>query len=104
MKFRSRLLAVTVAALLMPVAALAADTTQAEKAPATEKAEPKKAEATAAAATCDKVTGSRIKPTKETSCEKASNRPIRTYTADELLNTGETDLAAALRKLDPSFQ
>jgi hypothetical protein len=102
MKFRSRLLAMTVAALLMPVAALAADTTQTEKEPAREKAEPKKAEA--AAATCDKVTGSRIKPTRETSCEKASNRPIRTYTADELRNTGETDLGAALRKLDPSFQ
>ncbi len=100
MKFRSRLLAVLAAALLMPIATVAADAGKAEKEPAREKVEPKKDETAA----CDKVTGTRIKPTRETSCEKASNRPIRTYTADELRNTGEIDLAAALRRLDPSIQ
>jgi hypothetical protein len=105
MKFRSRWLAVFVAAMLMPFAAVAADAEKAEaakteKTAAKEKAEPKKAEAVA----CGKITGSRIKSSKAMACEKASNRPVRIYTAEELRNTGEFDTAEALRTLDPAVQ
>ena len=105
MKFRSRLLAVLVTALFIPIASAAADEAKTdaantEKALAKEKAEPKKAEAVA----CGKITGSRIRSSKATDCEKASNRPIRIYTAEELKNTGEFDTAEALRTLDPSIQ
>jgi hypothetical protein len=104
MKFRSGLLTALALALFAPVAVMAADTatpaTEAAKEPAKEKAAPKKADAN----TCGQVTGTRIKSPKQADCVKVSNRPIRSYSAEDLQNTGETDLAAALRQLDPSIR
>jgi hypothetical protein len=48
---------------------------------------------------CIKTTGSRI-PVKEGQCQSV---PGRTYTQEELRNTGEPNTAEALRRLDPSF-
>jgi hypothetical protein len=53
----------------------------------------------AAEKTCVRETGSRIK-VKEKECIG----PGRTYSRDELDNTGEFDTAEALRKIDPSIQ
>jgi len=91
MKFRAQILAIAAAALLAPLAAMSADT----------KDEPK---AEKPAATCQQVTGSRIKPRDATSCDKSSNRPFRSYSAESLQETGEIDLVEALRKLDPAFR
>ena len=56
--------------------------------------------AAAKSGSCIKSTGSRI-PLKPP--EECRNVPGRTYNQDELRNTGETNTAAALRRLDPSF-
>jgi hypothetical protein len=53
----------------------------------------------AAEKTCVRETGSRIK-VKEKDCIG----PGRTYSRDELDNTGAFDTAEALRKVDPSIQ
>jgi hypothetical protein len=95
MKIRARILAISAAALLAPLAAMSADT----------KAEGKtRAKAEKPAAVCEQVTGSRIKPRDATSCEKSSNQRYRSFTAEELQQTGSIDLAEALRKLDPAFR
>jgi hypothetical protein len=105
MKFRSTLLTVLAAGLLMPAAVLAEETAKPAKEATAEKAEAKKAEVKKAdSAKCAEVTGSRIKPTKTGDCQTVSNRPIRTYTSEELQNTGEMDLASALKSLDPSIR
>jgi hypothetical protein len=99
MKMRTGILAVCAAVLLAPAAVLAADT--ATKAAAD--AKPKKA----VAEQCLQVTGSRVRPSKTDSPKnntcKQSSYPLRRYTADDLLGTGEIDLTQALRKLDPAF-
>ncbi len=93
MKFRTNILAVAATAMLAPLAAMSADT-KAKDGAKVEKP----------AAVCEQVTGSRIKPRAGTSCEKQAKGPFRSYSAERLQETGEIDLAAALRKLDPSFQ
>jgi len=99
MKYRHALLAVTMAALLSP---LAMSAEEAGKKATEEK--PKKVEAVE----CETVTGSRIKsakPAKDKSGKCAATAsPTRTYTKDDIEMTGETDLNEALRKLDPSFR
>jgi hypothetical protein len=52
---------------------------------------------------CEPVTGSRILPSAADHC-KSAVRPYRSYTQEELQRTGETDLSAALRKIDPVFR
>jgi hypothetical protein len=107
MKFRSRLLAGFATALFFPVAVLATETAAPAK---TEAATPAKEVAKQAAApkkadaNCTKMTGTRIKSSRQKDCEKASNRPLKSFTAEELASTGETDLAKALSELDPSVQ
>ncbi|MEO6185464.1 MAG: hypothetical protein ABIP38_11880 [Steroidobacteraceae bacterium] len=93
MKFRANILVTAAAALLTPLAVLAADTSPKDVA---KLAKPP--------AVCDQVTGSRIKPRAATSCDKQAKGPFRSYSAERLQDTGEIDMAAALRKLDPSFQ
>lgn len=99
MKYRSALLAATVAVLLSSPAMSAEE---AGKKAAEEK--PQKVEAVE----CQTVTGSRIraKPAKQKDKEgkcAAGSTPLRTYTKDQLEMTGEMDLADALRQLDPAF-
>lgn len=93
MKFRAKTLAIAAAAMLAPLAAMAADTKVSNEA---------KAEKPVAA--CKQVTGSRIKPRDASRCDKSSSQPWRSYSADELQQTGEIDMAEALRKLDPAFR
>ena len=53
---------------------------------------------------CDQITGSRIiRPQNRTRCADSS-QPLKIFSAEEIQTTGETDLASALRKLDPAFQ
>lgn len=51
---------------------------------------------------CAYATGSRIRPRQVNRCEP--NRPLRSYTKDQLDATGEIDLNDALRELDPVFR
>jgi hypothetical protein len=100
MKIRSMILSLSAAALLAPMACLAADdATPASTDPATvtTEAKPKKLETL-----CDNVTGTRIRPSRSNNCASAA-RPFRTYTQEELERTGEVDLSEALRKIDPIF-
>ncbi len=99
MIFRQQIIAACAAALLVPVTTLAADT-----APAAKQAVKQEVQAKKPAATCDTVTGTRIRPRKDSGCDSASNRPIRIYSAEELQNTGRTDLADALRSISPIFR
>ncbi len=98
MKYRHALLAATVAALLSP---LAMSAEEAGKKAAEEK--PQKVEAV----DCQTITGSRIKASKPAKDKAgkcaASSSPTRTYTKEDLEMTGQTDLADALRQLDPTF-
>lgn len=53
---------------------------------------------------CEQITGSRIvRPQNRTSCGE-SKQPMKTFSQEEIQATGETDLANALRRLDPAFQ
>jgi outer membrane receptor for monomeric catechols len=98
MKYRNALLATTIAVLLSP---LAMSAEEAGKKAAEEK--PQKVESVE----CETVTGSRIKaarPAKDKAGKCAvSSSPTRTYSKDQIDMTGETDIADALRKLDPAF-
>jgi hypothetical protein len=68
----------------------------------TTKAEPQKKVA-AEPAKCTHAPGSHIRLSKPEECAKAARGPYRSYSKDDLDRTGETDLAEALRKLDPAF-
>jgi hypothetical protein len=99
MNFRLRIVAAFAAVLLAPVAVLAADEAPATRPAAKEASEPKKTDAA-----CKAATGTRIRPKKQTSCEKAANLPLRSYSAEELQSTGHIDLVEALRELNPAVQ
>jgi hypothetical protein len=99
MNIRTGILATCTAVLLAPLATLAADTTT--------KAAPEAKPKTAVAEQCQQLTGSRIRPSKTDSpktntCKQSSNA-LRSYSSEDLQSTGETNLAEALRKLDPTF-
>lgn len=66
---------------------------------AEEAAPPKKEEAK-----CTQVPGSHIRLAKPEDCSKAARGPYRSYSKEDLESTGETDVAEALRKLDPRFR
>lgn len=51
---------------------------------------------------CAYATGSRIRPRQVNRCEP--NRPLRSYSKEQLDATGEIDLNDALRELDPVFR
>jgi hypothetical protein len=93
MKFRVKILAISAAAILAPLAAMAADN-KASDAPKAEKP----------AAVCQQATGSRIKSHDTSRCDKSSNGAFRSYSAESLQETGAIDLAEALRRLDPAFR
>jgi hypothetical protein len=99
MNHRTRLIA-GIAALLVASGITAADEARDAK-PA--KAEPQK-KATAEPAKCTHAPGSHIKLAKPEDCSKAARGPYRSYSKQDIENTGETNLADALRKLDPSFR
>jgi hypothetical protein len=100
MNIRSGIITALAVALVAPLgAARAADTDTSAKPAAKEKSEAKKEEAK-----CDVAPGSRIKRSKADDCKKLSKQPFRSYSKDELDTTGETDMAEALRKLDPIFR
>jgi hypothetical protein len=108
MKYRSVILAAAVA-LCLPAGLLAADAAQDQKAMTKPVAasEVKTGQAAAkpadAKATCEYVTGSRIKHAPPVDCDQAAPG-LRSYTAEDLQNTGHVDIAEALRWLDPRFQ
>lgn len=53
---------------------------------------------------CLTQTGSRIAPRADKQGRKCVNAPGRAYSKDDLDRTGATDLADALRRLDPSVR
>lgn len=53
---------------------------------------------------CLKQTGSRITPRADKHGRKCVNAPGRAYSKEDLDRTGATDLADALRRLDPSVR
>jgi hypothetical protein len=79
-----------------PAETSATETTAAETA-----AKPDTADNAKKPAPCEKVTGSRVRPSSR---DCASTKPFRTYTADDLERTGEMNMSDALRKLDPIFR
>ncbi len=93
MTTRTGMLAAGLAALLAPLAVLANDAPKAAAPEAGKKAEPVR---------CETLTGSRIRPRKETGCQ--ANRPLRTFTKEQLDLTGNIDIIEALRDLDPVFR
>jgi hypothetical protein len=52
---------------------------------------------------CDSVSGTRIQPSPKDNC-KSSITPYRSYSKDDIDRTGKTNLAEALRDIDPIFQ
>lgn len=60
--------------------------------------------ATADVAKCTQAPGSHIKLAKPEDCDKVARGPYRSFSKEELENTGESNLGEALRKLDPRFQ
>jgi hypothetical protein len=99
MNRRSRLIA-GIAALLL-ASGIAAAEEAADAKPAKEEA-PKKA--VPEPAKCTHAPGSHIKLAKPEDCAKAARGPYRSYSKEDLERTGETNVAEALRKLDPSFR
>jgi hypothetical protein len=97
MKHRSGLIA-GVASLFL-VAGIAA----AEEATPPKKEETRKKPA-ADTPQCTQVPGSHIRLAKPEDCSKAARGPYRSYSKEDLERTGESDVAEALRKLDPSFR
>jgi hypothetical protein len=93
MKLRPLVLCFSVAALISPLAALAADATT-----------PPAASAKAKKPTCETSTASRIQASPAQNCRQNSSSPTRTYTQEDLQRTGEINTVEALRKLDPRFQ
>ncbi len=53
---------------------------------------------------CLRQTGSRITPRPDKQGRKCVNAPGRSYSKDDLDRTGATDVAEALRRLDPSVR
>ena len=53
---------------------------------------------------CLEQTGSRISPRADKGGRKCVNAPGRSYSKEDLDRTGATDLADALRRLDPSVR
>jgi len=102
MKHRSGLISAALAAVLMAPLGVAysADSPPAPKADA----KPKKDDATKDEAKCDVAPGSRIQRKKPDVCKDIAKQPYRSFTKQEIDNTGETNVAEALRKLDPSFR
>jgi hypothetical protein len=108
MKFRSAVLGAA-AAMLLPVALQAADTASDKK----EEAKPVAAADAKAAkvdgksedtrAKCEYVTGSRIRHVPPVDCEYATPG-LRSYSADDIANTGQIDMSEALRWLDPRLR
>jgi hypothetical protein len=114
MKLRTSILTITAAALMSPLVVPADTAAPAPVAAAAKAAEASKPAETTAATTsdkqartkkpvCDSSTASRIQASPGQPC-KLSASPTRTYTQEELLNTGENNVADALRKLDPSVR
>ncbi|HMA10807.1 MAG TPA: hypothetical protein VKO83_02890 [Steroidobacteraceae bacterium] len=99
MKNRS-LLAAGVASLFMVAGMASAEDTD-DARPARQETQKK---ATPEPAKCTHAPGSHIKLAKPGDCAKAARGPYRSYSRDELDSTGETNLADALRKLDPSIR
>jgi hypothetical protein len=95
MKYRSGLIA-GMASLFMVGGIASADTEQA-------KAQPQK-KAVPEPTKCTQVPGSHIRLAKPEECAKAAHGAYRSYTKEDLERTGETDMAEALRKLDPTFR
>jgi len=107
---------ILVAALLLPLGAFAAEATPPKAEPAAEaRQDPPDAKADANAsraarrkaqrqadAACD-TTASRIRRNRAGECVPSS-QPTRSYSKDDIDNTGQTDIAEALRRLDPRFQ
>ena len=102
MNFRKQIVVACATSLLVPLAVLAADAPAAAAAAAKEAAR-KEVEAKKASALCEAVTGTRIRPAKDDNC-RASVSPFRSYTAEDLQQTGKIGLAEALRDLDPIFR
>jgi outer membrane receptor for Fe3+-dicitrate len=96
MKYRTGLIA-GIACLVTTAGVMAADAE-----PAREKAEVQKKSAPDEAK-CTQAPGSHIRLAKPENCAKAARGPYRSYSKEELERTGETNLAEALRKLDPTF-
>lgn len=102
MKHRSGFISAALAAVLLaPLGVVqAADSAPAPKADV----KAKKDDAKKDEAKCEVAPGSRIQRKKPDNCKDLAKQPYRSYSKEEIDNTGETNIAEALRKLDPSFQ
>jgi hypothetical protein len=97
MKFKVHFIAICAAALL-PLGVVAAEAA-AEK-PAEKQESPAKQEK-AVKKSCDSTTGSRLKSSR--SCTPSTSA-TRTYSAEQLQDTGKMETAEALRTLDPTVR
>lgn len=102
MNYRTGLIAGIASLLVVAGNAAAEEATPAQDAKATQQQQPKKP--AAEPAKCTHAPGSRIRLSTPEDCAKASRGPFRSYSKEDLDRTGETNMADALRKLDPSFR
>ncbi len=100
MKKQPALIIALAMALVAPLGAVAAETAPAEPA-AKEAREAKDARSKKAEPCID--TSSRIRRQKAGECTPSA-APTRSWSREEIEQTGETDVGQALRKLDPRFQ
>ncbi len=85
------------ALLLLPMVALAAE------APTPLTAQGTKVVKAKEQPRCEAPTGSRIRPSEKTGCDKKPDPFLTSYSQDDLLKTGQIDINQALRRLDPRF-
>jgi hypothetical protein len=102
MEYRTGLAAGMASLFMVAGIAHAGEATPAADARPTKEARPKTA--SPEPAKCTHAPGSRIRLAKPEDCARAAHGAYRSYSKEEIERTGETNMADALRKLDPSFR
>lgn len=99
MKLKNLYCAVCCTAILLPAAVLAEESAATAKTP--DKTESQAKPDKTAKTQCAQTTGSRIKPAKSRDCSPSTSA-VRTYSGEQLRETGKLDTVEALRQLDPA--
>jgi hypothetical protein len=105
MRIRTRFITSLAVALLAPAGLVhAGDAAAADAAPAADARPVKKDALKKDEPLCTTAPGSRVRAAKPAECRKLARQPYRSWSKEELDSTGETNVADALRRLDPSFR
>jgi hypothetical protein len=105
MRIRTRIITSLAIALLAPAGVIHAGDSPAPEATPSADAKPEKKEAVKKdEPVCTTAPGSRVRAAKPAECRKLAKQPYRSWSKDDLDSTGESNVADALRRLDPSIQ